>query len=367
MFAEMNDLTRAGLLLNAANIPCEIFMKLCDEFYPSEILTGKTFWQELGLTEEQIHRLESLLVKDGWAELELERTEKLCAKFITAKDLDYPAKLFDLPRPPVGLYVKGDANLSLPSAAIVGTRKASSYGQNIASALAQSLAENSIITISGGARGIDSCAHRGALGVDGITVAVFGTSIDKAYPAENKDLFSRITERGAIISEYPFDSGGDKWHFPERNKIIAGLASRVVVAEAGEKSGALITANFARKIQRELWAVPGQINNETCKGTNKLIHYGAKCLYDIHSFVETFTGRNPQLNLFEDESRKTKPAAELSDDDKLIYSLLQKKGERLIDELISESKLNPVSVQSALMSLEAEGLIIETLGRYSAS
>ena len=366
----MNDTTQAGLLLNAANIPCEIFLKLCNDYQPSEILTGPSFWQELGLSEEQIFRLSSLLAKDGWAERELEQVEALNAKFITAKDIDYPAKLFDIIRPPVGLYVQGKVNLSLPSVSIVGTRKCSSYGQLTASGLARALAQNNIITISGGARGIDSHAHRGALSADGITIAVFGTSIDKIYPTENRDLFSRILEHGAIISEYPLNSGGDKWHFPERNKIIAGLASRVVVVEAGEKSGALITAGFARKIGRELWAVPGRINEEISKGTNKLIHDGAKCLYDINAFIETFTGKSLQLDLFDDEKENVKPSnstPDLSDDDKIIYSLLQRQGGRLIDEIIAESKLDASSVQFSLMSLEAEGLIIEKSGRYSAS
>ena len=347
----MNDITQAGILFNAAYIPYDYFMKLCTDYDPHEAFAGVDFWKELG-------------AKDGWIARELDILERLGGRFITAKDIDYPAKLSDLKRPPVGLYVKGKVNLSLPSAAIVGTRKPSSYGQNTAANLARSLARQGVITISGGARGIDSAAHRGSLQDDGITIAVFGTSIDKVYPTENRDLFERITERGAVVSEYPIGCPGEGWHFP-------AMSSRVVIVEAGDKSGALITAGYAEELGRELWAVPGRITDETCRGTNALITRGAKCLYDIGEFVESFTGRHEQLELFgEDdlngENEEITTAPELGDDEKVIYSLLQKKGKVTLDELVAESKLDAIDVQSALIMLQAEGLVSEATGRYSA-
>lgn len=361
----MNDITRAGLLLNAASIPCSIFMKLCSEYDPSEILSGETFYHELGLSEAQISRLSSLLAKDGWPEQELSRLESINARFITAKDSEYPAKLFDLKRPPVGLYVRGTANLSLPSAAIVGTRTPSHYGQKISAQIAQVLAYFGIMTVSGGARGIDSCAHRGSLEGNGITIAVFGTSIDRAYPAENKDLFSRITERGAVISEYPINSPSEAWHFPERNRIIAALSSRVVIVESREDGGAMITADYAEELGRELWAVPGRINDDSCRGTNRLIHEGAVCLYDVNDFVGHFGTRHEQLNIF-DDTQTAKSVPELNPEEQAVYSLLQKQGKMLLDEIISESGLDDSDVQMALMTLQAERLISETSGRYSA-
>ena len=366
----MNDITQAGLLFNAAYIPYDYFMKLCTDYDPSEAFAGMDFWKELALTDAQCLRLSDILAKDGWIARELDILERLGGRFITAKDIDYPAKLCDLKRPPVGLYVKGKVNLSLPSAAIVGTRKPSSYGQNTAVNLARALARHGVMTISGGARGIDSAAHRGSLQDGGITIAVFGTSIDKVYPTENRDLFERITERGAIVSEYPIGCPGESWHFPERNRLIAAMSSRVVIVEAGDKSGALITAGYAEELGRELWAVPGRITDETCRGTNSLITRGAKCLYDVGEFVEKFTGRHEQLELFGDDTEESKdeisPAMELGDDEKVIYSLLQKKGKVTLDELIADSKLGAVEVQSALIMLQAEGLVSEATGRYSA-
>ena len=341
----MNDITRAGLIFNAANIPLGLFMKLCNDYDPHEIFSGSSFLRELGLTDAQVSRVTDLLAKDNWPERELELITRLGAKFITAKNIDYPAKLFDLKRPPVGLYIKGKANLSLPSIAIVGTRNPGSYGQITAGNLARDLALHGTMTISGGAAGIDSSAHRGSLSADGITIAVFGTSIDRVYPIENRDLFERIVERGAVISEYPVDTPGESWHFPERNRIIAALSSRVVIIEAGEKSGALITAKYAKE---------------------------PKCLYDIGEFTEGFTGKHEQLGLFADDeemadSKNSNSTPEMSDDEKVIYSLLQKKGSILLDEIISESGLDAVNVQSALMMLDSEGLVRESSGRYSAA
>ena len=344
------------------------FTKLCTEHDPHEIFAGEVFLLELGLTEAQTSRVVNLLAKDGWAERELDIASRLGAKFITAQDIDYPARLLDLKRPPVGLYVKGRANLSLPSAAIVGTRKPSTYGQTAAGNLARELARQGAITISGGAQGIDSAAHRGSLSEDGITIAVFGTSIDRVYPSENRDLFARIAERGALVSEYPIGTSGESWHFPERNRVIAALASRVVIAEAGEKSGAMITAGYAEELRRELWAVPGRITDENSRGTNMLLNRGAKCLYDIGEFVAGFTGHHEQLELFgDDEAEESRSVPELSDDEKKIYALLQKKGNRLLDELITESGIDAVDLQMALMTLEAENLVNESSGRYSAA
>ena len=365
----MNDITTAGLIFNAATIPFSLFMRLCNEHDPHEIFSGSSFLKELGLTDAQITRVSSYLVNGDWAQRELEKLAKLGARFITAKDLDYPAKLFDLDRPPVGLYVKGKANLSLPSAAIVGTRKPGSYGQSVAGNLARALAKSGVLTISGGAQGIDSAAHRGSLAENGITAAVFGTSIDKVYPQQNRDLFSRITERGAVVSEYPTGIPGEAWHFSSRNRIIAALASRVVIVEAGGKSGAMITARYAEELGRELWAVPGRITEENSRGTNGLLSRGAKCLYDVGEFVESFGVRHEQLDLFSDggsERVSETPDPEMTDSEKIIYSLLQKKGSRLLEEVVSESRLDDSEVQMSLITLQAEGLISEVSGRYSA-
>ena len=367
----LNEYTRAGILLNAIRAPYEIFIKLCENYEPDEILKGELFWKELGLNKNNQQKLSGLL-RDSWAEKEIGRAENFGARFITAKDIDYPAKLKDLKNPPIGLYVKGGADILLPSVAIVGTRKCSSYAQVTAANIAKALAQNNITVISGGARGIDTAGHRGCLSENGATIAVFGTGIDKVYPTENRDLFSRIIERGAIISEFPMGMGGESWHFPDRNRIIVGMASRVVVVESPEDGGAMLTARAALELGREVWAVPGRITDDVCRGTNQLFNEGAKAVISVRNFIETVAGTHEQFNLnfdeFSDAPKKIERAAPiLSNEEKIIYSLLQRQGGKLIDEIIFESGLDFMTVQEALMNLSAEGLIMDSSGRYSAT
>ena len=208
----MNSIIKAGLLLNTIKAPYEIFMTLCEKYEPEDLFRGERekLWEQLEMSKNVQARLAAILAKDGWAEGELERVEDLGARFITAKDSDYPEKLRELPKPPVGIYIRGNPDiLSKPSVAIVGTRKSSTYGRDSAYELAGALAQANIIVVSGGARGIDASAHRGCLDSNGRTVAVFGTGIGRTYPAEHKELFAKILERGALISEYPVNSGGE--------------------------------------------------------------------------------------------------------------------------------------------------------------
>ncbi|MBQ9629205.1 MAG: DNA-processing protein DprA [Synergistaceae bacterium] len=371
----MDSITKAAMIFNAAKIPFTFFNILCDSYSPDELFTHESILHELGLNDSQCQRIESFMTKDAWPERELERTEKLSARFIHARDLDYPAKLKDLSNPPIGLYVRGKANISLPSVAVVGTRKPGDYARVTANHLGRGLAKKNIITISGGARGIDAEGHRGTLAEDGITIAVFGTGIDRIYPAEHRDLFRRILYRGALISEYPLNTNGEAWHFSERNRIIAAMSSRIIVVESPEGGGALKTANYGFKLGREVYAVPGLITNENCMGSNKLISQGAKILFSIDEFMNDFAFKPEQLNFgFDDLSdgheadeakENVKEEIELDDDEKLIYSIVQTHNEITADNLAEESKLDLLTVQSALISLMSEGLVSENSGRYS--
>ena len=369
----MNNITTAGILLNAIQVPYKIFIKLCENYEPEELLKGReTFWEELGLNENHQIKLTDLL-KSDWAKREFERVDNFGAVFITAQDLNYPAKLKDLKNPPIGLYIKGNANLSMPSAAIVGTRKCSVYGKSVATNLAKALVHKNITVISGGARGIDTEGHRGSLSENGITISVFGTGINKVYPAENKDLFSRITEKGALVSEFPMGTGGEAWRFSIRNRIIAAMSSRIIVVESSEDGGAMITARKGFELKREVWSVPGRITDSICKGSNVLLGEGAKVLASINDFIETINA-NMQINMNFDEftgndtgSSLNIKTPELNDEEKIVYSLLQRHGGRTIDEILIESGLDFINVQSALIELEADGLIINSSGRYSAA
>ena len=209
---------------------------------------------------------------------ELSRAEKMHVTILTECDAAYPARLKDLPSPPLALYVVGDpAALSRRSVALVGTRWASAYGLATAQSLARGLAEKGWGVVSGLARGIDAAAHSGALLGKGVTVGVLGGALDKFFPPENRDLARRIVaEGGAVASEFPFGRDPDRQTFPQRNRIVAALAEGVVAVEAPVKSGTLITCSRALELGRVVMAVPGRIDSRTSAGCHQLLRDGAR-------------------------------------------------------------------------------------------
>lgn len=207
---------------------------------------------------------------------------------ITIKDKSYPDKLKVIYDPPVVLYLKGNKNiLNQKSMAIIGCRSCTKYGENISKKLAYNLSLNNINIISGLARGIDSFAHRGALDGKGKTIAVVGCGLDRVYPKENLGLFNDIVKNnGAIVSEYIVGTKPLAKNFPRRNRIISGLANGVIVVEAREKSGTLITVDFALEQGKNIYAVPGNIDNPNSYGTNDLINQGAKIITSMQDILE---------------------------------------------------------------------------------
>jgi DNA processing protein len=191
---------------------------------------------------------------------------------------EYPRLLAAIPDPPAALWLRGDAAadvLARPAVAVVGARACSSYGRSVARSLGRELAAAGLVVVSGLARGIDAEAHRGALDAGGITVAVLGCGIDRDYPAAHRELAHRIVEKGLIVSEYEPGTEPAPWRFPARNRIIAGLCRATVVVEARERSGALITADFALEDGREVMVVPGEITSAVSAGSNALLRLGA--------------------------------------------------------------------------------------------
>ena len=365
----MTPLLRAALLLNAARAPLTAFEALRDRHGP-EALNEEGLWNELGLRPSVQAKLRELLGERGWAERELERVEGLEARFVIVDEPDYPPRLRDLSQPPIGLYVKGDLNLSAPSAAIVGTRRCSPYGRSVAESLGRALARSGFLVVSGGARGIDASGHRGCLEAGGVTVAVFGTGLDCIYPVEHRDLFRQIAGAGALVSEYPLGTGGDPWRFPERNRIVVGMAGRVVVVESPEGGGAMITGRLALDIGREVWAVPGRITETVCRGTNRLLRDGAQPLVDIDEFMQCVSGPYGQLVLDLGDAPQAEAPAQvaLSTDEKVVLALLQRQGNRTADDLMAESGLDFATLQTCLMALTANGLAVSGgTGRYSAT
>ena len=206
---------------------------------------------------------------------------------IRPQDKSYPPRLLDLYDPPKTLYIYGDINLlTLPMIAIVGSRRASAQGLENAATFAKSLAAAGLVVASGLARGIDGIAHKATLGTMGLTLAVCGTGLDIVYPKEHTGLANAISQHGLLLSELPLGTGPQAFHFPRRNRLIAALALGVVVIEAAEKSGSLITARLAAELGREVFALPGPIKDPLYSGCNRLIQEGAKLVCHPNDILE---------------------------------------------------------------------------------
>ena len=363
----MDNITKAALLLNAIKAKNKIFTRLCSDYDPCDLWQSDSLLKELGLTEKMTGRLLKF-ISDDWAEQEDDKLYKFGARFIHSSSNDYPSRLLDLSNPPVGLYVKGNVNLLLPFIAIVGTRKCSLYAENTAVNLGRAVAEAGMMTISGGAKGIDTAGHRGTLLGGGVTSVIFGNGLDRVYPVENRDLFAMILEHGgAWVSEYPFGTNGDAWRFPERDRLIAGIAAHVVIAESPEDGGAMYTAKIARKLGRDTWSIPGRITDATNLGSNRIMNDGVKTLADIGDFIKSITSGHVQLNINfngTEESESEKASVSLDENEKTVYSFLQRSGAKTKDSIAAGIELDDSDIDIALMNLEADGLIISRGGRY---
>lgn len=296
---------------------------------------------------------------------ELKRITESGCHVLTQLDENYPPSLREIYDPPIVLYVKGaltakDRN----GVAMVGSRQTTHYGIETARKLAYQLAYVGVTVVSGGARGIDTAAHQGALAAKGRTVCVLGTGINVVFPPENQELFARIAENGAVISQFPFNRNGDKQSFAIRNRIVAGMTLGTVVVEADLHSGALITANFATEYGRQVFAVPGRIDSPRSKGCHDLIKKGAKLCEGAEDILSEFeylfptSNKRPTLN--EDG---TLPALELSENEQKAYDAVKPGDETTIDEIIRASGLPSSAVSVALLSLEMKRVVRQLPGK----
>ncbi|HNO12437.1 MAG TPA: DNA-processing protein DprA, partial [bacterium] len=227
----------------------------------------------------------------AFAKEQMRRMHESSANLLTFSDEAYPELLKQSESAPYFLFVRGAMTAEDAHAiAIVGTRQPTAYGRAMAEKLSQELAQRGITVVSGLARGIDTAAHTAAMRCGGRTIAVLGSGVDHIYPRENDRLAIEISNRGAVISEYPMGTGPDAAHFPGRNRIISGLSLGTVVIEAGEKSGALITADYALDQNREVFAVPGLATNPHAKGSNRLIRSGAKLVETVDDILQELEG-----------------------------------------------------------------------------
>lgn len=277
------------------------------------------------------------------------RWEKSGIRLCSIASDDYPLMLRSTFNAPLLLFYRGMLPTSEKTIAIVGSRRASAYGRNAAHILASELAKNGVDIVSGAARGIDTSAHQGALET-GHTYAVLGCGIDIVYPPENARLLAQISEQGGLISEYPPGTSPHAGHFPARNRIINGLSCGVIVVEAAERSGALITADFALEEGRDVFAVPGSIFNEQSQGTNRLIKQGAKLITNAEDIMEEYQWSQCFVQ---------KEEFALSSEEKLVYDVLSPENPQHIDELIIKSNLPASKVTYLLLQLELRGLVRE--------
>lgn len=297
-------------------------------------------------------------------ETEWQKLQKQKIQIILKDEADFPSLLKEIPWPPLGIYIKGE----LPKnneikIAVVGTRKATSVGREIAENFSQELATNGVVIVSGLAMGIDSASHLGALKSKGKTIAVLGNEIGSFYPRQNQKLAKRILENnGCIISEYPLGCPTYRANFLARNRIISGLSKAVVIIEAPFESGALNTARYAIEQNREVLVAPGPLNNKNYEGSLKLIREGARLITSAKDILE-------DLNLeIKTEKEKLKTAVKnITDADQIIIlKTLEEAGTSLtIDKISSIAKLNPQAVNQAISFLIIEGFIKETEKGYT--
>lgn len=297
-------------------------------------------------------------------EAELDKIEQRGLSVLTPADELYPPLLKQIHDPPFVLYVWGEVTpADAHGIAIVGSRRATHYGTESARKFGFQLAHAGLCVVSGLARGIDTAAHEGALASGGRTVAVIGSGLGQLYPPENMALAERIAENGAVVSEFPVDFPPEKRSFPLRNRIVAGWCRGTLVIEAPERSGALITAKQATETDRDVFAVPGQIDRPTSRGSNRLIQAGAKLVLDARDILEemetlfSFPEAPPSLN-----QPKSAPP-HLSASEKRVYEALGDE-ERHIDELAQSAGLPLPEVSATLVRLEMKRLVKQLPGKH---
>jgi DNA processing protein len=296
---------------------------------------------------------------------ELKRIQEFGCHVLIRDDDDYPPSLREIYDPPIVLYVKGTIGAKdRNGVAIVGSRQTTHYGIEVARKLGYQLAYVGVTVVSGGARGIDTAAHQGALNAKGRTIAVLGTGINLIFPSENAELFERIAADGAVMTQFPFNRQADKQTFPIRNRIVAGMTLGTVVVEANLTSGALITSNFAIEYCRQVFAVPGRIDSPRSKGCHELIKKGAKLCEGAEDILSEFeylfpgTNRPPAPN-----ETGVLPAFTLSANEQAVYDVLKKDDEISIDEVIRFSGLPASAASVGLLSLEMKRLIKQLPGK----
>ena len=319
----------------------------------------------LGFTEKQALRWQQ--VSPDTLQKELQWLESDDQHLVTMLDEHYPTLLKEIPDPPLALFVKGDTKLlSTLQSAMVGSRNPTAAGSEIAFDFARYLANSGLTITSGLATGIDTASHRGALDASGKTIAVCGTGLQEIYPVGNRALAQQIATTGAIISEFPLYAKPQAYHFPRRNRIISGLSLGVLVVEAAQRSGSLITARLGSEQGREVFAIPGSIHNPLARGCHSLLRQGAKLVETAADIIEELGA----LTNLTDEENKQNQTVENND----FAPILDEEYQQLlsyidytpmpVDVLVARSGLETAAVSSMLLLIELQSLVQSEAGGY---
>ena len=328
------------------------------------------------LTELESHRLPAAVAQAihtrqpmSAAAKELAQAQAAGIRLLTWDEPEYPQRLREIYDPPPLLYVRGNIELlNRHLISIVGSRRPTPYGNQMAEKLARDLADRGLVIVSGLARGIDSCAHKGALSsATGATIGVLGCGIDVIYPKENRKIFAEMEKRGAIISEFAMGTFPGPQNFPIRNRVISGMAVGVVVVEGAQYSGSLITARLAMEFGREVYGVPGYVTKPTSFGPNQLIKQGAKLVTGWEDVIEELpTPIRAELLPVEtasSEERARLVEKDLAPAEGSLYHLLGVDESRHVDDLVELSGLTSSEVLAALFDLELKGVIRQLPGK----
>lgn len=348
-------------LISIEDITNEKISKIMSVFSnPEEVFCSsyKRLLNSRVLSEKDVERI-CLSKKEYSFDREKERLIKANARFISKDHMEYPNKLKNIYNPPYGLFVKGNIiDCKRPGVAIIGARNCTEYGKKIAEHFSNVLSDNNISIISGLARGIDAYAHKGALKNKGETYAVLGCGVDICYPNENINIFTQMQQRGGIISEYPLGLKPFKWNFPARNRIISGLSDAIIIVEAKEKSGSLITAEYAIDQGKDVYAIPGRIGDELSKGCNNIIKAGAELLNSPEDVIEQL--RNKYI--FNKENLKKEKYA-IAKEFEVVYSGLDLVPKN-ISTIIEETGLSSEEILGKILKMQLMNLVDEPIKGY---
>jgi DNA processing protein len=358
-------------LKSVPGIGNHLFKRLIDRFHLPEAVFQASRHELLEIEGISQRQADAILNYEapGSIKTELEQTDQKGFKIITQADSAYPPLLMEIPDPPPFLYVSGSLDGSSKNIAVVGSRNPTAYGISATQNLCADLTAHGITIVSGMAVGIDTAAHRGALAGKGNTIAVLGSGFNKIYPSQNRSLFKRISEEGAVISEFALNTEPEAHHFPIRNRIISGMSMGTIVVEATRRSGSLITARLAADQNREVFAVPGSIQSFKSTGTHALIKQGAKLVENAQDVIEELAAymdmETPVLRRDGLPSHTERKPPSLSPEEQPVYDSLSPYPEH-IDTLIRRTHIESGKLLSLLLQLELKGIVQQLPGKYFA-